>query len=134
MPSCFWGLEAGNLGPHIKVRMSASKGHGRDGGQEIHKMEDRIQATHGLGTGCLKMMLMGIEAKQIWGGKCPFRHIKADGPREQPKVKGLKAGSWENKSAVPGEKQGKKGRYGGVKGKKVLLSPEKPPAGWLWSS
>ena len=80
------------------------------------------------------MMLMGIEATQIWGGKCPFRHIKADGPREQPKVKDLKAGSWENKSAVPGENQGKKRRHGGVKGKKVLLSPEKPPAGWLWSS
>lgn len=77
---------------------------------------------------------MGTQAKQIWGGKCPCRHIKADGPREQPRVKGLKASSWENRSAAPGEKQGKKGRHGRVKGKQVLLSSEKLPAGWLWSS
>jgi len=40
MSSCFWGLEARNLGPHIKVKMSASRGHGGGRGQEIHTMED----------------------------------------------------------------------------------------------
>jgi len=77
---------------------------------------------------------MGTQAKQIWGGKCPCGHIKADGPTEQPRAKGLKAGSWENRSAAPGEKWGEKGRHERVKGKKVLLSPEKRPAGCLWSS
>lgn len=78
---------------------------------------------------------MGIQAKQIWGGKVPFRRIiKADGPVEQTRVKGLKSGSWEIRSAAPEEKQGKKGGYGGIEGQKVVLSPEKPPAGWLSSS
>lgn len=28
-------------------------------------------------------------AKQIWGGKFPFRHVDAEEPVEQPRVRGL---------------------------------------------
>lgn len=59
--------------------------------------------TLGLETGCLKVTLMGTQAEQIWGGRVHFRHGKAEEPVEQPRARGLRGGSWESRSAAPGE-------------------------------